>query len=79
MEKDEKLNLLQYAIENGMLDEDAIYQQIKMKEREQILALNPYKPYQSGGSWYVYLPGDEKRILKKRKSLKELEDVIISF
>lgn len=79
MDRNEKLALLQKAIENGMLDEDAIYQQIKMKEREQILALNPYKPYQSGGSWYVYLPGDEKRILKKRKSLKELEDVIISF
>ena len=34
MDRNEKLALLQKAIENGMLDEDAIYQQIKMKEKE---------------------------------------------
>lgn len=73
--------LLKYAIDNGMIDLSYVQEQIKMKKREEILKKHPYKIWQGNdGKWYTYiLVNDEKeRILKKRKSKKDIEDIIIA-
>lgn len=76
-------DLLRFAVENGMLDMDALRGQMEKVEREKLLNKNPYKPYvDKNGFWCVYLPDDakpSKRILKRRKTRKELEDVMISY
>lgn len=78
-----EMDLLKFAMENGMLDKDAILRKMEMKERERLLSLNPYAPYlDKEGRWCVYLPEEgrkAKRVLKRRKTKKEIEDLIIAF
>lgn len=74
--------LLKYAVENGMIDISYVQEQIEMKQREEILNQHPYKIWEGkDGKWYTYLstPNNERRILKKRKSKKELENIIIDY
>ena len=73
--------LLKYAIENGMLDKALVQEKIEMQKREEILKKHPYKIYQGAdGKWYTYLPDKKKgRILKKRNTKEDIEDIVISF
>ena len=73
--------MLKYAIENGMIDMAQIQQKIEMQKREEIIKKHPYKIYQGADKkWYTYLPDDEKgRLLKKRSTKQDLEDMVISF
>ena len=80
---EDELELLKFAFENGILDKDAVSKMMKMKERERLLRLNPYQPYQDNqGKWCVYLPDSKsktKRKLKRRSTREEIEEIVISF
>lgn len=71
--------LLNYAIENGMIDVNIIKSQIEMKEYQDYLAKHDSRIWQStDGNWYTYLP-DKKRRLIKRKTKDNLENAIVDF
>lgn len=79
MMKDE---LLKYAVDNGMIDLSYVQEQIEMNKRRELLEKHPYKIWQGkDGRWYTYLTDKEtgKRTLKKRKTEKELEDVVVAY
>lgn len=50
-------------------------------KREELLKQHPYEIWQSkDGKWYTYLPAkDGGRVLKKRKTKKDLESIIIDY
>lgn len=75
--------LLNYALENGILDYDTLQKEVEMNERKRYLKKHTGKIWQSTDEkWYTYLP-DEKakngRKLTKRTTLKALEDVIVEY
>lgn len=76
-----KSDLLQYAIDNGMIDMDTIQKQIEMNERKKYLEMHPFSKWEDkNGIWHTYLPDEEKgRIHKKRRSEKEIDDIIICY
>lgn len=72
--------MLQFAIESGILDERTIQEKMMMNERKKYLEKHPYKIWEGkDGKWYTYLPDGEKRKLIKRTNEKSLHDEIISY
>ena len=74
-------DILQYAIENGIIDLSYVQQQIEMNKRKELLDKHPYDIWKaSDGKWKTYLPDDEKgRVQRKRSTKKEIEDLIVEF
>lgn len=72
---------LQYAIDNGIIDLPNIQSIIEMQKRQELLNNHPYKIWcGSNGKWYTYLPDEEKgRVLKKKSTKKDIEDVVIKY
>lgn len=72
---------LKYLIDSGIIDVPNIQSILEMKKRQELLDNHPYKIWcGSNGKWYTYLPDEEKgRILKKRNTKKDIEDVVISY
>ncbi len=75
---------MNYAIQNGMIDEEAVYAQIEMKQREQYLKQHCEKYAiwfsESANKWITYLPDEgkkEKRRKVRRGTRRELEDEIV--
>lgn len=68
--------MLNYAVENGIIDLSCVQNMIEMKKREEILKNHLYEIYQGkDGKWYTYiLDNDNKRVKKKRTSLSKIED-----
>ena len=52
-----------------------------MTKRQELLNNHPYKIWEgSNGKWYTYLPDEEKgRILKKKSTKKEIENIVIVY
>lgn len=52
-----------------------------MTKRKELLSNHPYKIWEgTNGKWYTYLPDEDKgRILKKRSSKKDIEDIVIIY
>lgn len=52
-----------------------------MTKRQELLSNHPYKIWEgNNGKWYTYLPDEKKgRILKKKSTKKDIEDVIIEY
>ena len=52
-----------------------------MTKRQELLNNHPYKIWEgSNGKWYTYLPDEKRgRILKKRNTKKDIEDVVIIY
>ena len=75
--------LLKYAIENGIIDTTYVQDMIEMQKRKEILEKHQYSIWEGkNGKWYTYLPDEEKnrgKVLKKRNSQKEIEDLVIDF
>ncbi len=75
--------LLQFALENGMLDIATIQEQVKMKEDLRLLKSHSFKIWQGkNGLFYTYLPDDtkkDKRRLIKRKTLEGLNETVIEY
>jgi hypothetical protein len=74
MRKDSEL--LQFAIENGMIDRALIEDKIEMKKRQEILKKHIYKIYEGkDGKWYTYLPDEEKGRVFKKGILRRLSKI----
>lgn len=73
--------ILKYAIENGMLDLSYVQEQIEMNKRKEYLEKHPYSIWEGkNGKWYTKIPDEERgTILRKRRTKKEIEDVVIAF
>ena len=75
--------LLQFAVDNGMIDCSTIQAQIEMNERRKYLEMHESKIWQStDGKWYTFIPDATKergKRLLKRKTKDELEDLIVGF
>lgn len=76
-----KGELLQFALDNGMIDLDTIQKQIEMNERKKYLEMHPFSIWEDKqGTWHTYLPDKEKgRIHKKRKTEKEIQNIVIDY
>lgn len=75
------LNILQKALDEGMIDLSHIQAIYEMKKRQKYIAMNPYDIWEGAdGKYHTYLP-DEKggRLHRKRKTRKELEDTIYKY
>lgn len=72
--------LLKYVLESGMIDLSYVQEQIEMSKRNELLEKHPYKIWEGkDGKWYTYIPYNNKRVLKKRKSKKDIEEIIIAY
>ena len=73
--------MLKFAIENGIIDTALVQEKIEMHKRIELLNKHPYDIWKGkNGKWYTYLPDKEKgRVLKKRNTEKDIQDVVISF
>ena len=73
--------LLKYAVESGMINLSYVQEQIEMNKRKELLEKHPYKIWEGkNGRWYTYLPDKKNsRLLKKRNSKKEIEDVVFAY
>lgn len=79
---------LQFGIDNGILEADEIHSRFNMSKRQDTLnrfteqfGFEP-KEIQTGkykGAWYIELPNKDKRTKKRKKTKKEIEDLIIEF
>lgn len=72
---------LKYLVDSGIIDVPNIQSILEMKKRQELLDNHPYKIWcGSNGKWYTYLPDEEKgRILKKKSTRKDIEDVVIQY
>ena len=72
---------LNYLVEHGIIDVSSIQSMYEMNKRKELLDKHPYDYWQGkNGKWYVYLPDKEKgRVLKKRNTQKEIEDVVVGY
>lgn len=74
--------LLQFAVENGMINLDTVQQKVEMNERQKYLNMHSYDIWQSesDGCWRTYLPDEVKgRKLVKRKHRKDIDDVLVNY
>ena len=72
---------LKFALENGIIDANLLNDQINMKKKELVLEKHDHKIWQGeNGKWYTYLTDEKKgRILKKKSTKEEIEDVICDY
>lgn len=79
MESIDDSELLNFAIENGMIDIDTIREKIEMNERKKYLEMHQYKIWQGANEkWYTYLPTKEGgRVQKSRSTRKAIEDLVV--
>lgn len=72
--------VLQYAIECGILDSATIKQSIIMAKRQEILKAHKYAIFQGkDGKWYTHVYADGKRRLIKKNTKGEVEEKIIDL
>lgn len=73
--------MLNYAIEQGIIDLSHIQDAVNMNKRKEIIEQHPYSIWEGkDGKWHTYLPNEEKgRIHRKRNSQKAIEDVIVQY
>lgn len=75
--------LLNFALQNGMLDLHTVQMQYAMNERKKYLEEHKFKIWQgrNDGKWYTELPCDNEkgRKLVKRTTEKDIEDVVINY
>ena len=74
--------ILQYALDNGILDTGTLREEVELHERNRFLKEHKYKIWQgANGKWYTELPAisDSKRRLIKKTTKEDLENEIIGF
>ena len=75
--------LLQFAIDSGMIDANTIRKQIEMNERKRYLEKHTFSKIWNGnnGKWYTYVydTKEEKRRLVKRNSREEIDDFLVEW
>ena len=78
---DNNTELLQYAVDNGIINLASIRQQIEMNKRKAILSEHPYKIVynEKKGRWYTRFKGENGTIQRNRPTKEELEDLVVEF
>ena len=73
--------MLQFALESGMIDESTIQEKMEMNERKKYLEKHPYKIWKGkDGKWYTYLPDKKKTRRQVKRSIKnDLENIVIDY
>lgn len=75
--------LLNFAIENGMIDADTIREKIEMNERKKYLEMHKYEVFfGKDGSYHTSVPDNTKkngRRAIKRKTKESIEDAIVEY
>lgn len=72
------LDILQYAIDNGMIDLSSVQEEMEKKNREYYLSLHPYSIWEGkNGKWYTRFQKEGGRVLKKRNSEADIKDLIV--
>ncbi len=75
--------LLNFAVENGMIDVNTIQKQFEMNERKRYLEMHKNKIWQGKDKgYYTYLPDEKQkkgRKLVRKSTVEKLEDAIIEF
>ncbi len=81
LENMEERELLQYALEHGMIDVSYVQEQIEMNKRRELLEKHPYKIWEGrDGKWYTHFYDDNgNRIIRKRKTKNEIEDLVCDY
>ena len=67
------VGILQYAIDNGMIDLETVQKQIEMNRRKDYLNKHPFAIWKGNDKkWHTYLPDEDKgRIPRKRNTKKD--------
>lgn len=75
------MEILQYAVSNGMIDTESLQKSIEMKKKEEYLKKHQYAINKGkDGYWRTYLPDEEKgRRLVKKKSEEDIKEEVIEF
>lgn len=78
MQYKQNLDILQFIIDNGMININDVQNSTEIMKREELLKKHPYKIWKGkDDKWYTYLPDKVKgRILKKRTTKKSIEDEV---
>ena len=73
--------LLQFAVDNGILNLALVQEKLNMQKREELLLHHPYKIWVGkDNKWRTYLPDKEAgRKLIKRNSKKQVEDTVCEY
>lgn len=73
--------LLQYALQNGMIDLQCLQKQVEMDKRIKILELHPYGVTfnEKKRRWYTRFKVDGEVVQRNRIKKEELEDLIVDF
>lgn len=72
--------LLNFAIESGIINLNTIQVQIEMNERKKYLEMHTQKIWKgTDGKWHTYLPEKGGRVHRKRNTKEEIEEVIIEY
>lgn len=81
IEQATKNEVLNYAIEHGIIDLSYIENKIEMNKREELLKKHPYEIWiGKDNRYYTYFPEkDNKRMLKSRNTRQKIEDCIVDF
>lgn len=81
MEELSKTEILNYALNSGMLDLAYVQDKMIMQKKEEILGKHPYKIWKGkDGKWRTYLPDKEKgRLMKKRSTEESIQDLIVQY
>ena len=77
------LQILNFALENGIIDIDTIQTKIKMNERKKYLEQHEFKKWQGcDGYYHTYVPdimNERGRREIKKSSLESLDDALVKF
>ncbi len=77
------MDLLKYAIDNGIINLSNIQKQVDMKAKEKYLKQHTYSIWHGkDGLWYTYLPDEtkpRKKCLKKRTTEEAIQNLVVDF
>ncbi len=80
MQSNNDIEILRFAIDNGMIDLSGIHEAMNKKEREHYLSLHTFKIWEGkNGKWYTYIQEKEGRVLKKRSSESDIQELVIEY
>ena len=81
MTMEKNYEILQYALENGIIDLSHVQEEVKMNRRREYLAKHPFTIWEGkDGKWRTYLPSRTAgRRLVKRSSKTEIESAVVRF
>ncbi len=74
-------DVLQTALENGIINMEELRSTIETMERQEIIKQHPYSIWQNKeGMWLTHLQNSKgKKIIRRRKTRKELEDMLVDY